>query len=129
MSERRHTHEERTETLERGRELAAAILSQLERFYLAPGNREEGRKLDRLKAAFAEWERQVAVQFPDINTLDEFPDACLRPARKKVQSQREYLFLRNQWTVDELMALPDRIREAKKTTHADGGMWSGTQGI
>jgi|HubBroStandDraft_2_1064218.scaffolds.fasta_scaffold426650_2 hypothetical protein len=117
------------EPLARGRKLAAAILSQLERFYLAPGNREEGKRLDLLQGEFVEWERQTQVQFPDINTLAEFPDERLRPARKKIATQREYLRLRNQWSVDELMALPDRIREAKKTTHADGGMWSGTLGI
>lgn len=119
-----------SQVLERGRQLAAAILSQLERFYLAVGNREEGKRLDLLQAEFLEWERQTHIQFPDLDTLAQFPDARLRPARKKIASQSEYLRLRNQWTIDELRAVPARLEQAKKAARVDcGGMWSGTIGI
>jgi len=128
VSEERETGE-KTEVLARGRELAAAILAQLERFYLAPGNREEGKRLDLLQGEFVGWERQIQIRFPDIDPAKEFPDARLRPPPPKNMDQRAYLFKRRQWTVSELRDLPYRLEKAKKTTHADSGMWGGTWGI
>lgn len=121
--------DQRDTALRRGRQLAAAILSQLERFYLAPGNLEEGRKLDGLQAAFMEWEQRAHIQFPDIDTLAEFPNAGLRPAPKKIADERSYQFLRRQWTLDELRALPARLEQAKKSIPKDSGMWGGIPGI
>jgi hypothetical protein len=121
-------YEERTETLERGRKLAATVLGQLERFYAAPFNLDEGKKLDNLQKAFLAWEQEAVGKVP-AESLEEFSDPRLRPARKKIGSQREYLFLRNQWSIAELRALPGRLEEVKKTTNVAGGMWSGTLGI
>lgn len=131
MSDLHQIQDERDQDIERGRKLAAAIFSQLERFYLAPGNLEEGRKLDGLQAAFLEWERDVQIQWPDMNTLEEFSDTRLRPPPRKMD-QRSYLFLRRQWTVDELRAIPSELERAqreKASNHSDSGMWSGTIGI
>src|SRR5258708_25685403 len=104
--------------LEHGRKLASAVRLQLEQFSRCPFNAEEGRRLDTLQGAFAEW----ANQFPELASLPEFADERLRPRPRKIADEHGYLIRRRQWTLDELRNLPARIEQAKKATHADSGM-------
>jgi hypothetical protein len=122
--------DERTQALERGRQLAAAILVQLEMFTRGIFNVEAGRKLDLLQNAFATWERETSVEFPDITSLPEFADPHLRPAPPN-KNVDQYQLLRRQAELHELRNHPEpEFRPTKKTAQADGGgMWSGTLGI
>jgi hypothetical protein len=118
------------EVLERGRKLAAAILAQVQRFYLALGNLEEGKRLDLLQAEFVKWVDQANVEYPDIPALPEFADPRLRPAPPN-KNVDQYQLLRRQAALDEVRNTPERweFHQTKKTAHADTGMWSGTVGI
>lgn len=119
--------EQRAQVLKRGRELAVVILTQLERNYFAPYNFEEGRKLDNLRAAFVAWEKQASIQFPDINTQEEFPDARLRPVPTRIVDERTYRVQRRTMTVDEQLAIPLLLAQAQPR-HEDSGMWGGIPG-
>ncbi len=114
--------EERVAALKRGRELATAIGVQLERCYLVPFNQQEAEKLDRLQAAFVAWEKQTHVQFPEIDTRKQFPDARLRPAPSRITDERSYRIKRRTMTWEEQRALS---QERPTPTHEDSGFWGG----
>jgi hypothetical protein len=110
------------ELVERGRNLATAILAQYERFTRAPFNQQEGKKLDNLQAAFLTWERQTHIQFPEIDTAKEFPDPRLRPAPPRILDERAYQRHRRMLEIDEQCGIP--MKQARPT-HGDNGMWGG----
>ena len=115
---------QRTEHLERGRKLANRIFVQLERCYRTPFNKQEAAQLDSLQARFLAWERETHIQFPAINTLDEFPDPRLRPV-PKVIDQRAYLRQRQVLAMDDLRIISAQPPEQAKPTRADAGLWGG----
>ncbi len=120
------TAEQRAAALERGHELATSVRAQLDRCYLVPFNREEAEKLDRLQAAFAAWEKEARIRFPEIDTLKEFPDCRLRPVPSRITDERSYRIKRRTLTVDEQIAITAQLAEAKRTrTHEDSGSWGG----
>jgi hypothetical protein len=110
----------RVELLAQGRELAAAIFRQYERWTRAPFNDEEARKLDRLQEQFLKWEREAHLRFPSIDTLKEFPDARLRPPPPKILDGRTYLAHRRILTLDQLLNVPPPCKPEK-----DNGIWAG----
>ena len=65
--------ERKQELLREGHALAASVIVQYERFTRAPNNLQESQRLDDLQDKLSEWERQTHIQFPDIDTLKEFP--------------------------------------------------------
>src|SRR6266436_4156335 len=97
------------EPTRRGRELADAVRQQLEQVYRCPFNAEEGRRLDTLQGAFAEW----ANQFPELANLPEFADERLRPRPPKIADEKAYLIRRRQWALDELCAIPGQLEQAR----------------
>jgi hypothetical protein len=118
--------EQRAGALQRGRELATTIRAQLDRCYLVPFNREEAEKLDRLHAAFAAWERETRIRYPEIDTRKEFPDARLRPAPPRITDERSYRVQRRTLSIDEQLAITAQLAEAQRTpTHEDSGFWGG----
>jgi len=117
------TDDERAKVLKRGHELAAAILVQLEIMSHAPLNWHAGQKrLEQLHADFLAWEHAMHVDYPDIDTRKEFPDAQLRPAPPKITDARTYQAHRRVMTLDEALSVP--LAQAKPT-HADSGFWGG----
>ncbi len=111
----------REELLAQGRALAAAILTHLEIMSHAPLNWHAGqKKLQQLQGDFLAWERAMRVDYPDMDTQRQFPDARLRPAPKIIDA-RTYQAHRRVLTLDEALAVP--LAEAKPTH--DDGFWTG----
>src|SRR5712664_3317872 len=107
----------RGELLAQGRALAASVLVQYERFTRCPHNQQEVHRLDALTAQFLEWERQAHIQFPEIDTLKEFPDARLRPVQKVPfhgDYYRTFRFYKNMLTFDEQQAIALQHEQTKR---------------
>jgi len=74
----------RDELLAQGRELAAAIFTQLGIMSNAPLHWHAGQKrLEQLQGDFLAWERAMHADYPDLDLHKEFPDAQLRPPPPK----------------------------------------------
>ncbi len=114
------TDDERAEGLKRGHDLAAAILMQLEIMSHAPLNWHAGqKKLEQLQGDFLSWERAMRIDYPDMDTQKEFPDARLRVSPKIIDA-RTYQAHRRVLTLDEALAVPP----AKVKPVHDDGFWS-----
>ena len=114
--------ERKRELLTQGRALAASILAQLGIMSHAPLNWHAGqKKLEQLQADFLAWERAMRVDYPDIDTLKEFPDSQLRPPPKIIDA-RTYQAHRRVMTLDEALSVP---QAQAKATHTGSDFWDG----
>lgn len=119
----------REHLLAQGKELAANVTAQYERWCRAPFNNEEAARLRMLQQAFLTWERQANAQCPCLDTKKEFPDSRLRPFEREV-TVSDIARLRKTPSPVEAHFQSVRLASAhqKKKSTGSEGFWSGMPG-